>query len=118
MQQAFWHMEVGATDIIVELCKMLCLAPSHPCAPRAGLLFAAGAAAWSLPLLFLVFTAVCMPWRAVSFYRNKWVSITQRVEDYVWQPELMHCICRAWRGSYAAGATLPPAHLRQQSGCL
>jgi hypothetical protein len=40
----------------------------------AGLLFAAGAAAWSLPLLFLVFTAVCMPWRAVSFYRQKWVS--------------------------------------------
>ncbi|WIA28892.1 hypothetical protein OEZ86_011416 [Tetradesmus obliquus] len=38
-----------------------------------GLLFAAGAAAWSLTLLFLVFTAVCMPWRAVSFYRNKWV---------------------------------------------
>jgi hypothetical protein len=40
----------------------------------AGLLFAAGAAAWSLPLLFVVFTAVCMPWRAVSFYRQKWVS--------------------------------------------
>ncbi|KAF6259276.1 hypothetical protein COO60DRAFT_1514094 [Scenedesmus sp. NREL 46B-D3] len=38
-----------------------------------GLLFAAGAAAWCLPLLFLVFTAVCMPWRAVSFYRQKWV---------------------------------------------
>lgn len=44
----------------------------HQCC--AGLLFAAGAAAWSLPVLFLLFAAVCLPWRAVSFCKQKWVS--------------------------------------------
>jgi hypothetical protein len=38
-----------------------------------GLLFAAGAAAWSLPTLFVLFAIVCLPWRAVSFYKQKWV---------------------------------------------
>jgi len=39
-----------------------------------GLLFAAGAAAWSLPLLFISFAAICLPWRAVEFVKHKWVS--------------------------------------------
>eukprot|EP00882_Tetradesmus_deserticola_P018954 GHRQ01020384.1.p1 GENE.GHRQ01020384.1~~GHRQ01020384.1.p1 ORF type:complete len:185 (-),score=12.24 GHRQ01020384.1:579-1133(-) len=60
-----------------ELCIACCVAPVTLCFRYAGLLFAAGAAAWSLPLLFVVFTAVCMPWRAVSFYRQKWVSKQQ-----------------------------------------
>jgi len=39
-----------------------------------GLLFAAGAAAWSLPWLFVLFAVVCLPWRAYSFCKQKWVS--------------------------------------------
>jgi Protein of unknown function (DUF2838) len=39
---------------------------------RAGLLFIAGAAPWALPGLFVLFVMVCMPWRAVSFARQKW----------------------------------------------
>jgi hypothetical protein len=41
-----------------------------------GLLFAAGAAAWTLPWLFVLFAAVCLPWRAYSFCKQKWVSTT------------------------------------------
>lgn len=39
-----------------------------------GLLFAAGAATWSLPWLFVLFASICLPWRAYSFCEQKWVS--------------------------------------------
>jgi hypothetical protein len=39
-----------------------------------GLLFAAGAATWSLPWLFVLFAVICLPWRAYSFCKQKWVS--------------------------------------------
>lgn len=42
-----------------------------------GLLFAAGAAAWTLPWLFVLFAFVCLPWRAYSFCKQKWVSTIQ-----------------------------------------
>ena len=37
-----------------------------------GLLFLCGSAPWCLPWLFILFFAICMPWRVVEFVRNKW----------------------------------------------
>lgn len=46
-----------------------------------GLLFAAGAAAWTLPWLFVLFALICLPWRAYSFCKQKWVSTKAGVAD-------------------------------------
>ena len=35
-------------------------------------LFLAGAAPWLLPACFLLFAALCLPWRAYSFAKRKW----------------------------------------------
>lgn len=40
-----------------------------------GLLFAAGAATWSLPWLFVLFAVVCLPWRAYTYCKQKYVSV-------------------------------------------
>lgn len=39
-----------------------------------GLLFCCGGAPGLLPWVFVIFALVCLPWRAVSFYQQKWVS--------------------------------------------
>ena len=36
------------------------------------LLYLAGAAPWLLPMYFLVFAAVALPWRAADFHSKKW----------------------------------------------
>lgn len=41
-----------------------------------GVLFAAGAAPWALPWLFVLFSLTCLPWRAYSFIKQKWVGTT------------------------------------------
>lgn len=38
-----------------------------------GLLFVAGAAPWALPMVFVLFTLTCLPWRAYSFITKGWV---------------------------------------------
>jgi hypothetical protein len=43
-----------------------------------GVLFAAGAAPWALPWLFVLFALTCLPWRAYSFIKQKWVGTTAR----------------------------------------
>ena len=35
-------------------------------------LFIAGAAPWLLPACFLLFSAICLPWRAYTFWKRKW----------------------------------------------
>lgn len=41
-----------------------------------GMAFAAGAAPWTLPWLFVLFAVTCLPWRAYSFCQQKWVGTT------------------------------------------